>query len=223
MAEDLGRVLKSVENGNNAGLSRALSTSRGPNNKTENKESTSTEKPNNSGNVARLLNSALQTSRADSTSNNKPNLNKKRDVGADDMGNKKPRHNQHQQGGHGEMNQKPQFPKRDDQSQSNNAGSTPAPGTLEYFEKMNDIAKKAGFQNAHEMMMAQQQMMSMTMMQGGPMPPAPFHMGPPPSYLHQFDPAFMGPPVMIPPHVDPHHFEYFPPHQQGYGYHQDPR
>jgi hypothetical protein len=227
LAEDLGRVLKSVENVNVPGMTRALQTSRGS---SKPESSSSSDKPaSSSGNVSRLLNSALQTSRGAADpprpeqqkfEKNNNVSNKKREFGDEESGNKKPRHNNAGQQQHHDAHNihKLPFPRRD-----NHTDPSPQPGTIEYFQKMNELAKQSGFQNAQEMITAQQQMMAM--MHHPPVPPFPHAPMMPPAGFH--DPGFMGPPVMMPPHMDPHRIDFYPQHfehhHNGYGYNYDPR
>ncbi len=231
LAEDLGRVLKGVENSVTVpGMSRALQTSRGSTKQDITTDPVISDKGCNT-NAARLLNSALQTSRGEASKNDKSQNSKRRDFSEDDSGSKRPRHINHgnQQNQHLNDSRSPYY-NGNEAPLASTGSSAPMPGTIEYFEKMNELAKKSGFNNAQEMISAQQQMMAMMHSPrpgAGPLPPQP-NSSMMPFHHNHMDPTYMGPSMMMPPHTDPQRIDYFPPHHYeqfgGYGgYHQDPR
>ena len=66
------------------------------------------------------------------------------------------------------------------------SAATPLQETVDYFEKMNKIAKESGFQNAQEMLTSQKEMMSLMAAAAVPAP-TPFFPPPPLSYGYGAD------------------------------------
>ena len=71
------------------------------------------------------------------------------------------------------------------------SAATPLLETVKYFEEMNNIAKKSGFQNAQEMLASQKEMMSL--MAAATVPaPAPYFQPPPPPHGFGYGPDMTG-------------------------------